>query len=68
MCQSAKQSRDDFKDVHGLEDLSLNNFRKEIFRNVLFLQHKYRGGKEGTPHLFSSGIVYITVFKHFILF
>ena len=43
MCQSVKQSRDDFKDVYGLEDLSLNNFPEEIllqciFRNVLFLQ------------------------------
>ena len=43
MCQSAKQSRDDFKDVHGLEDLSLNNFpeeilRQRIFGNVLLLQ------------------------------
>ena len=43
MCQSAKQSRDDFKDVYGLEDLSLKNFpeeilRQRIFRNVLFLQ------------------------------
>lgn len=26
MCQSAKQCRDDFNDVHGLEYLSLNNF------------------------------------------
>ena len=38
-----KQSRDDFKDVHGLEDLSLKNFPDEILRqcifwNVLFLQ------------------------------
>ena len=43
MCQSAKQSRDDFKDVHGLEDLSLNNIpeeilRQRIFGNVLLLQ------------------------------
>ena len=43
MCQSAKQSRDDYKYVHGLEDLSLNNFpekilRQYIFRSVLFLQ------------------------------
>ena len=43
MCESANQSRDDFKDVYGLEDLSLNYFpeeilRQRIFRNVLFLQ------------------------------
>ena len=36
MCQSAKQSRDDFKDVHGLEDLSLNNFPEEILRQYIF--------------------------------
>ena len=36
MCQSAKQSRDDFKDVHGLEDLSLNNFPEEILRQCFF--------------------------------
>ena len=41
--QLAKQSRDDFKDVHGLEDLSLKNFPEEIlrqyiFRSVLLLQ------------------------------
>ena len=48
MCQSAKskQSRDDFKDVHGLEDLSLKIFPEEIlrqyiFRSVLFIVYKH---------------------------
>jgi len=32
MGESAKQSRDDFKDVQRLGDLSLNNFPEEILR------------------------------------
>ena len=36
MCQSAKQSRDDFKDVHRLEDLSLKNYPEEILRQYIF--------------------------------
>ena len=35
MGQSAKQSRDDFKDVQELEDLSLQNFPEEILRQVV---------------------------------
>jgi len=37
MGQPAKQSRDDFKDVQGLEDLSLKNFPEEISARVLFI-------------------------------
>ena len=43
MDQSGKQPRDDFKDVQGLEDLSLKHFPEKIlcqyiYRSVLFIQ------------------------------
>ena len=36
MGQSAEQPRDDFQDVHGLDDLILKNFPEEILRQYIF--------------------------------
>ena len=36
MDQSGKQPRDDFKDVQGLEDLSLKHFLEKIVRQYIY--------------------------------
>ena len=49
MGQPAKQSRDDFKDVQGLEDLSLKNFQNKFLR-VFYLYFKaHRIHYQGVP-------------------